>query len=569
MKTRCPHCQTLFKITNEQLKIHSGQVRCGNCKKLFNAFDALNQVEIDSINDEVSVKVTPKNDEKIKLDFAENFDEVIEIKPPKNVSKKEKKQPSKTKNNSKDIIKKVDEAAIKKADDEELKSIEKSLSEIDLLLSKEDELKTEPELNNSNDDNENNSILNEEIKIDFVDAVDEVETKSEERNTENNTENIKTETEIKKYIETENNVKTNIKNSVKVNVNNVNNVNNTENNVIEKGLVGIILAAFGLGIWGYLSTNIPHFMWIDSERAWNGFSNPIPYGLICIMFAVMALIFPFSIIQKYYKNCKFLKFLKFLQSEQVFLSIKILAFLAGLYGAYQSGSRIALLVFPLFIFVAVYTKTTLNKRQKFLYLCGFLVLVSTPLLVFNNKFSNRIQDGFNDIEKYKSVQNINKETLSKNNNYNTSMGLRFVMWSEAMKIIKTDNNWIFGIGRSNFMPTMIKLHSEGKVVDEIRATPHPHSEYFNSFVEFGIFGLVSLLLIYLFPLLFYCNKRYLQHKDEAVKFAARSGIILSSGYTIAGIFDCYFWIVSLVNFYILTNVIFMSLILSKTAKLKE
>lgn len=229
MKTRCPHCQTLFKITNEQLKIHSGQVRCGNCKKLFNAFDALNQVEIDSINDEVSVKVTPKNDEKIKLDFAENFDEVIEIKPPKNVSKKEKKQPSKTKNNSKEIIKKVDEAAIKKADDEELKSIEKSLSEIDLLLSKEDEVKTEPELNNSNDDNENNSILNEEIKIDFVDAVDEVETKSEEKNTENNTENIKTETEIKKYIETENNVKTNIKNSVKVNVNNVNNVNISKN----------------------------------------------------------------------------------------------------------------------------------------------------------------------------------------------------------------------------------------------------------------------------------------------------------------------------------------------------
>lgn len=212
MKTRCPHCQTLFKITNEQLKIHSGQVRCGNCKKLFNAFDALNQVEIDSINDEVSVKVTPKNDEKIKLDFAENFDEVIEIKPPKNVSKKEKKQPSKTKNNSKEIIKKVDEAAIKKADDEELKSIEKSLSEIDLLLSKEDEVKTEPELNNSNsnDDNENNSILNEEIKIDFVDAVDEVETKSEEKNTENN-------------------VKTNIKNSVKVNVNNVNNVNISKN----------------------------------------------------------------------------------------------------------------------------------------------------------------------------------------------------------------------------------------------------------------------------------------------------------------------------------------------------
>ena len=93
MKTRCPHCQTLFKITNEQLKIHSGQVRCGNCKKLFNAFDALNQVEIDSINDEVSVKVTPKNDEKIKLDFAENFSLPANDPEKKKVGTKKKRLP--------------------------------------------------------------------------------------------------------------------------------------------------------------------------------------------------------------------------------------------------------------------------------------------------------------------------------------------------------------------------------------------------------------------------------------------------------------------------------------------
>lgn len=116
-------------------------------------------------------------------------------------------------------------------------------------MSKEDEVKTEPELNNSNDDNENNSILNGEIKIDFVDAVDEVETKSEEKNTENNTENIKTETEIKKYIETENNVKTNIKNSVKVNVNNVNiskNIHNEEEKILPSWFNAAIISVLSL-----------------------------------------------------------------------------------------------------------------------------------------------------------------------------------------------------------------------------------------------------------------------------------------------------------------------------------
>lgn len=340
-------------------------------------------------------------------------------------------------------------------------------------------------------------------------------------------------------------------------------INNSENNIIEKSLIGIIFGAFGLGLWGYLSTNIPAFMWINSERAWNGFSNPIPYGLICVIFAMMALLLPFSIIQKYYKNWSLL------QNKQIFLLIKVLAFLAGLYGAYQSGSRIALLVFPLFIFVAIYTKSTITKRQKIFYFCGFLLLLITPLLVFNNKFSERIQDGFNDLEKYETVQNINKQTLTKNRNYNTSMGLRFVMWNEAIKIITADNNWLFGIGRANFMPTMIKLHSEGEVVDEIRATPHPHNEYLNSIVEFGIFGFISLLLLYLFPLMFYLNKRYLKSNDEAVKFSAVSGIILSLGYAIAGLFDCYFWIVSLINFYVLTHIIFISLILSKTTELNN
>lgn len=41
MLTRCPHCQTAFRVTPEQLKVRQGQVRCGECRAVFDALDSL------------------------------------------------------------------------------------------------------------------------------------------------------------------------------------------------------------------------------------------------------------------------------------------------------------------------------------------------------------------------------------------------------------------------------------------------------------------------------------------------------------------------------------------------
>jgi predicted Zn finger-like uncharacterized protein len=41
MKTCCPDCQTVFRITAEQLAARAGKVRCGHCRKVFNALDGL------------------------------------------------------------------------------------------------------------------------------------------------------------------------------------------------------------------------------------------------------------------------------------------------------------------------------------------------------------------------------------------------------------------------------------------------------------------------------------------------------------------------------------------------
>ncbi|MCB1932836.1 MAG: DUF3426 domain-containing protein [Candidatus Accumulibacter sp.] len=41
MKTCCPDCQTVFRVTAEQLKVRAGKVRCGQCRKVFNALEVL------------------------------------------------------------------------------------------------------------------------------------------------------------------------------------------------------------------------------------------------------------------------------------------------------------------------------------------------------------------------------------------------------------------------------------------------------------------------------------------------------------------------------------------------
>jgi predicted Zn finger-like uncharacterized protein len=41
MYTRCAHCETVFRVTPQQLQLSSGQVRCGRCQQVFDAFSTL------------------------------------------------------------------------------------------------------------------------------------------------------------------------------------------------------------------------------------------------------------------------------------------------------------------------------------------------------------------------------------------------------------------------------------------------------------------------------------------------------------------------------------------------
>ncbi len=45
MQTQCPHCDTRFRVTESQVNIAGGFVRCSVCKEVFNAFEVAEQHE--------------------------------------------------------------------------------------------------------------------------------------------------------------------------------------------------------------------------------------------------------------------------------------------------------------------------------------------------------------------------------------------------------------------------------------------------------------------------------------------------------------------------------------------
>ncbi len=45
LATRCPHCQTSFRVTMQQLELREGLVRCGTCREIFNGIDSVFEYE--------------------------------------------------------------------------------------------------------------------------------------------------------------------------------------------------------------------------------------------------------------------------------------------------------------------------------------------------------------------------------------------------------------------------------------------------------------------------------------------------------------------------------------------
>ncbi|MGD8999429.1 MAG: DUF3426 domain-containing protein [Granulosicoccaceae bacterium] len=57
MQTHCPHCETVFRVSEEQLALAEGQVRCGECDHIFNARDTLIEEGVEQQANDTGIQI--------------------------------------------------------------------------------------------------------------------------------------------------------------------------------------------------------------------------------------------------------------------------------------------------------------------------------------------------------------------------------------------------------------------------------------------------------------------------------------------------------------------------------
>lgn len=62
MLTRCTHCSTWFRISDDDLLTSEGEVRCGSCNERFNAFDTLCDTGDDQTEDDDTADAAPSSE---------------------------------------------------------------------------------------------------------------------------------------------------------------------------------------------------------------------------------------------------------------------------------------------------------------------------------------------------------------------------------------------------------------------------------------------------------------------------------------------------------------------------
>lgn len=85
MQAECPHCNTVFRVSESQLEQANGQVRCGHCLAIFTADNPYSTLSM--LSEDLTGNNASEEDEEDSLDteknlFSENENIVADVIPP-------------------------------------------------------------------------------------------------------------------------------------------------------------------------------------------------------------------------------------------------------------------------------------------------------------------------------------------------------------------------------------------------------------------------------------------------------------------------------------------------------
>ena len=246
------------------------------------------------------------------------------------------------------------------------------------------------------------------------------------------------------------------------------------------------------------------------ERA-EGHTAVIQFGNISMLFGLFCLAgIGWALVQPHAKR---------------WISLLVLGAILGAAGSLLSGSRGGWIGLP-FVFLVLYRAygSLLSVKLRSAIIALLLALVTLVYLVPQTGVQARVKQGFHDVELYRSGENKA-----------TSLGARFDMWQGALMLIAEKP--LTGWGWQGYSEGMQALVDKGEVI-QFAADNHAHNEYLDNFARRGIFGLLSLLALYLVPLRLFARR--LATPNLELRALATAGAILPVAFMDFGLSQVFF-----------------------------
>lgn len=228
--------------------------------------------------------------------------------------------------------------------------------------------------------------------------------------------------------------------------------------------------------------------------------------------------------------------------------LKLLAGAGGIYAAYLSQTRGAWPAIPVFVFITIFAlKRHVSTRALLVRFAIFLVLI-TVLFGATNSVRQRVAEAQHDLTEY-----------YKKNNPATSLGVRLQLWDVSWSLFA--KHPLVGVGSAGFGTALLDLGRHKIISQDAMVQPHSHNEILYNMATLGIFGLISILCLYLVPGFYFL--RDMRHTDREIRVTAGMGLILCSGFLIQGFTDVMFIWSTSDNFYSILAAILFAFIIKR------
>lgn len=193
----------------------------------------------------------------------------------------------------------------------------------------------------------------------------------------------------------------------------------------------------------------------------------------------------------------------------------------GLFAAFQSGTRGALLAIPVFVAIYLYSK---GVRLTFKSLLASVVMggaVISVAYVFSPTVQDRLHQMETDVATYDQ------------GNRDTSTGIRWQLYQAAAAIII--EHPVFGVGPGGFALQMAPMADAGKITPMAAelGRGEVHNDILKKTADLGIFGLAAIFAVYLVP--FWLFGKASKSTSRQIQRAGILGMVFVSGFMVFGL----------------------------------